>query len=271
LSEDLSNKVITHKQEDGIGYLQFNCLSKYSDKLIHCITTKIGEIGNPSVKHSEASEHTRKNFERLSNAIGIDYKNMVLTNQVHEDTVRIVNKENRGEGVLRPRTKEGCDAIMTAMSETVLVAFFADCVPVLFYDPQKNVIASAHAGWRGTVKKIAGKTVQKMVDQFKCNPANIIACIGPSIGICCFEVDISVKNEFENAFGMDSKIIEPIESGKYKVDLWEANTKQLLDKGLIQANIHSSGICTVCNNDVLYSYRADGSDTGRNYALMQLK
>lgn len=268
---DLSNKIITQKQKVGIEYLEFNCLAAFSNKLVHCITTRIGGIGNPSVKHAEACEHTRDNFKFLSDSIGIDYKNMVFANQVHEDTVRIVNHENRGEGVLRPRMKEGCDALMTIMPDTALVAFFADCVPVLFYEPEKNAIAIAHAGWRGTVKKIAAKTAQKMIEQFGCNPESIIACIGPSIGRCCFEVEMPVKDQFENVFGMDNQIIEPAEPGKFKVDLWEANIKQLLDKGLRQENIHSSGICTVCNNQVLYSYRADGGSTGRNYAVLQLR
>ena len=272
MSGNLSNEVIVHKQRDGIGYLEFNCLSEYSDKLVHCITTKIGGIGNPSVKHSEASEHTRENFKQLCNTIiGIDYINLVFANQVHEDVIRMVSQENRGEGVIRPRTEEGCDALMTATPETALVAFFADCVPILFYDPEKNAIASAHAGWRGTVKKIAAKTAKKMIAQFGCDPENIIACIGPSIGDCCFEVDLPVKKEFENVFGCDSRIIKPLDSGKFKVDLWKSNIVQLLEIGLKLENIHYANICTACNNDIFYSYRADGRETGRNYAIIQLK
>ncbi|MGE5474235.1 MAG: peptidoglycan editing factor PgeF [Ignavibacteriales bacterium] len=270
MNRNLSGQILSQKQKNGVEYLEFNCLSAYSEKLIHCISTKIGHIGNPSVKHAEASEHTRENFKNLADVIEIDYKNMVFANQVHEDNVRIVNYENRGEGVLRPRSQEGCDALMTVTPGTALVAFFADCVPILFYEPWQNAIAIAHAGWRGTVKKIAAKTVKEMVKQFGCNPENIIACIGPSIGRCCFEVETTVKNEFEYAFGTDNKIIEHLESGKYKVDLWKANIKQLIEKGLKQENIHSSGICTACNNDVLYSYRADGPETGRNYAVLQL-
>ncbi|MGE5328740.1 MAG: peptidoglycan editing factor PgeF [Deltaproteobacteria bacterium] len=268
---NLTNKSIMHVKKDGIEYLQFKCLLEHSDKLTHCITTKIGEIGNPSVNHAEASEHTRENFKMLCDVMELDYHNLVFANQVHEDAVRIVSKEDRGEGILRPRKIEGSDALLTGGLNTALVAFFADCVPVLFYDPERNVIASTHAGWRGTVKKIASKTVQKMVEKFKCNPQNIIACVGPSIGKCCFEVNTPVKDEFERAFGLNNIIIEPVETGKFKINLWEANIQQLLEKKLKPENIHSSGICTACNNQILYSYRADGSNTGRNYSLMQLK
>lgn len=271
MHKNLSNQVITQKQKDGIEFFEFNCFSKYSDKLVHCITTKIGAIGNPSVKHSEASEHTRENFKLLCDTIGINYINLVFANQVHGDVIRMVSQENRGEGVIRPRTEEGCDALMTAMPDTALVAFFADCVPILFYDPEKNAIASAHAGWRGTVKKIAAKTAKKMISQSGCKPENIIACIGPSIGECCFEVDLPVKKEFENAFGCDGKIIKPLDIGKFKVNLWQANIVQLLEAGLKQENIHCADICTSCNNDIFYSYRAEGGKTGRNYSVMQLK
>lgn len=271
LQKNISNQFIIHKEKDGIEYIEFKALEAYSDKLIHCITTKIGCIGNSTVNHAEACEHTKEHFNLLCDTVGVDYRNLVFANQVHEDEVRIVKQEDRGEGILRPRKQEGSDALITVIPEIALVAFFADCVPILFYDPEKNIIATTHAGWRGTVKKIAAKTAKKMIKEFDCRGESIIACIGPSIGKCCFEVDMPVKEQFENAFGLNDKIIESPGTEKFKVDLWEANILQLHEVGLKSKNIHAANICTSCSNDIFYSYRADGNKTGRNYALMQLK
>ena len=127
----------------------------------------------------------------------------------------------------------------------------ADCVPVLMYDSRMRVIAAVHAGWRGTVGRIAAQTVERMQDEFGCDPRDVIVGIGPSIGPCCFEVGEEVVEAAREGLG------------NYQLNLWEANRRQLRQVGVEDARIEVAGICTVCHHDQFFSYRGDRGNTGR--------
>lgn len=137
----------------------------------------------------------------------------------------------------------------------------ADCVPVLFYDPKRHVIAAAHAGWRGTAANIAGEVIKVMQQRWGCVPRDILAAIGPSIGPCCFEVDKEVAAVFISSF--PDMVHAGVCEGKYQVDLWGVNRKELLDAGLSDVNIEVAGICTVCGGESFFSYRREGKVAGR--------
>lgn len=274
MHNDLSNEVIIHQEQNGIQYLQFRKLLGY-ESLAHCITTKIDGTDSPMdmslAKHGCEAESVVNNYNRICSVIGIDYRNLVLSNQVHESDIRIVGLENRGEGILKPELKEGYDGLATNQPGVALAAIFADCVPVIFYDPLKNVAAICHAGWRGTVRRIAVKTVKVMQEEYNCDLHNIIACIGPSIGPCCFEVKEDTADQFRKVFDFWPEIIQKTSEDKYRIDLWKANSLQLMEAGVKTENIQTAGLCTSCNNDVFHSYRADTGKIGRLAAIVELK
>ena len=140
----------------------------------------------------------------------------------------------------------------------------ADCVPVVLFDPVKRVSAVIHAGWRGTVHRITCNTIREMVECFGCNPADILAGIGPSIGPCCYEVGEDVRKFVEQSFGTTKGyLIQKQDYVKLHFDLWYANRKQLTDHGVKPENIEMSELCTQCHPDIFFSSRASGGVTGR--------
>jgi YfiH family protein len=140
----------------------------------------------------------------------------------------------------------------------------------MFLDPVEKVIALVHAGWKGTVLEIGKKTVQKMHQDFSCQPENILAAIGPSIGPCHYEVDAPVINQFKEKFSQWEKILTLKNNGKAQLNLWEANRLQLLDSGVRKDNITVSELCTYCHPEALYSYRFGNGRTGRLAGIIML-
>ena len=132
------------------------------------------------------------------------------------------------------------------------------------YDSRMRVIAAVHAGWRGTVGRIAAQTVERMRDEFGCDTRDVIVGIGPSIGPCCFEVGEEVVEAAREGLGNLEGLVETgKQPGKYQLNLWEANRRQLRQVGVEDARIEVAGICTVCHHDHFYSYRGDRGNTGR--------
>ena len=159
--------------------------------------------------------------------------------------------------------------MITNKSGICLNVMAGDCVPLLFYDPVKKVIAVAHAGWRGSLKRIAQLTVEKMKNQYRCEVSNILVGIGPSISQKNYEVDDKVYIEFEKRFDNLSQIFtESDQNGKYYLDIWEANKQQLISAGLSKENIELSNICTFEQNDLFFSARK--GDKGRFMAGIML-
>ena len=141
----------------------------------------------------------------------------------------------------------------------------------MFCDPVKKVIASSHAGWRGTVKEIGRVTVEKMINEYGCKAKDIIACIGPCIKDCCYEVDAPVYNEFKKIPYLKlENIFKEKSNGKYMLNLVEANRQILLNAGIPKNNMDLSDICTCCNADTLHSHRATNGERGNLAAIIEL-
>ena len=155
------------------------------------------------------------------------------------------------------------DAILTQRVGEWVGIRTADCVPLLIADPYTQVVGAIHAGWRGTVAEIACRTVETMVSEYGSDPTTLVAAIGPCISACCFEVGPEVGQQFEAAFP------ERIEFGR--VDLPEANRRQLLRAGLSEKNIDTSGICTACDESEFHSWRRDKDRSGRMVAAIQIR
>lgn len=266
-----------------VPYLSFPALSCIPF-IKHGFSTRIGgvsdgmfssmnlSIGNGPVK--DKNEKVLENYRRISRSIGIDVNSIVISQQVHKTSIRVVTDEDRGKGLLIPRDFEEIDGLITNVPGITLVTLYADCVPLYFVDRNKKAIGLTHSGWRGTVAEIGRCTVEELHRQFGSEPEDIIAVIGPSICKECFEIDEDVAVEFEKAFpkAYEIKILEKLgNSSKYLCDLWAANRQILIKAGLREENIHISGVCTCCNDTILFSHRKSAGRRGSLAAFLAMK
>jgi hypothetical protein len=168
-------------------------------------------------------------------------------------------------------TIDNTDALITGEPGLFVCVQTADCVPVLLFDPVKKVVAAVHAGWKGTISKIAGKTVAKMTESFGCNPADIIAGIGPSIHMHAYEVGPEVVEAVEANFSNSPALLKPsMNAGHAYFDLWEANQSILQEAGIQEENIEVIGLCSFEHTDLFFSARREGSETGRMVSGIKL-
>ncbi len=258
------------------GKVEYYTIDSFSDTGLvkHCFSTRRGGVSggvyesmNLRQHCDDSKENIEKNFEILCSAIGIDKEDLVLSKQVHEDKIMNVGRGDRGNGIWKENKFKSADGLITDEPGVALVTFYADCVPLYFLDPKKKVIASVHSGWKGTVKRIGQKTVEKFAADYKSNPEDIIAAIGPSIQVCHFEVGRDVAEIFEKNF--KSQVVE--ERGeKVFVNLQKAVAEQLLESGIRSENITDSKICTYCNWEMLFSHRKTGGRRGNLAAVSEL-
>lgn len=238
--------------------------------LKHGVFTRLGGHSQPpwdslNTGHTVGDDldAVEANHDLIFEALGVRREDVVSPHQVHSTTVRVVDERDRGQ--VCPET----DALITAVPDVVLMLRFADCVPVLFRDPIRRVVGLAHAGWRGTVGGMAGAAVQAMVDEFGCDPADILAGVGPSIGPCCYEVGPEVAEAVSSAFPDVAGLLEPRANGRWHLDLWAVNRRQLAAAGV--QSIEVAGMCTACRTDEWFSHRAEQGKTGRLGALISLR
>lgn len=204
-------------------------------------------------------EEVENNKKLLCEELDTPFQNLIIPFQTHSDNVGIVGEKR----ILQ--TYENTDALITNRPDIALALNFADCVPILFYDPIKKVIAAAHAGWRGTAAKIGAKTVEKMVKNFSCESKDIIALVGPSIGKCCFEVKKDVLKQLIES--VDDKCSNAF--SKNHADLKLINKFQLLACGVKKIDVCE--YCTSCQNELFFSYRKEEGKTARHSAVIILK
>lgn len=223
-----------------------------------------------SGERDDLIEEIENNKKLVCEGLNIPLENLVIPQQTHSDNVkRVKGKSKKGKeslsSSLLPLTFKDTDALVTNEYNVALALNFADCVPLIFYDPVKKVVAAAHAGWRGTVAKIAVKTVDKMIEDFNCKPEDIVALIGPAIGKCCFEVKEDVLEQIKKS--VDNDVQDAI-SGNH-ADLKLINKIQLLARGLKKIDLCE--YCTSCQNELFFSYRKENGNTARHSAVIMLK
>jgi YfiH family protein len=252
-------------QKNNIWYGMFPVLTETG--FVHgCSCRKNGESDivagtlNLALHVGDDVEKVLRNRKAFAEAIGVDANLFTTCQQVHGSKVVRVTEELIGSGAQDfANTIANTDALITDFPDVPLLLFYADCVPVLLADVETGAVGLAHAGWRGTVANIGAKTLAAMVEAFGTKPENVLVAIGPSIGACCYEVDDFVRDQargYEEFFAAKG-------GGKYQLDLWGMNVKQLVEEGVPQDNISVAGVCTNDNVDLFCSYRAEQGKTGR--------
>lgn len=265
------------RQKDGLTYLTFSHLEKQQN-LSHGFSTRQGGVSegifaslNLAFNREDKAENVYENFRRFANVLGIDCDDLVFTDQKHEDKIRIVSAKDKGKGITRPRDYQCIDALVTDISGIPLAAFFADCVPLFFFDPVKKAIGVAHAGWRGTLLQIGAKTIEALFRQYGSDPQDILAGIGPSIGPCCYEVGSEVADQFAAAGFAQNGCLKKSQDGLFLLDLQRANKEILLEAGLKDKNIVIADICTKCHKDIFFSHRGHEGKRGAMAAVIALQ
>ncbi len=259
-------------------FITFKKFEKHKE-IVHAFTTRHGGVSdgyfgkmNLSFNVGDDRDRVIENYRIISKAIDINPDNLVLSQQTHTANVITVTKKNRGTGIFRGYDYSDVDGLVTNVPGVALVTHSADCCILAFYDPERRVIAASHAGWRGTVAEIGKITVEKMQREFGCRPEDIIVGIAPSIGKCCYEVDIPVYEQFEKLKYLDMQtVFTKKENGKFMLDLWEANRRILINSGVKDANIDITDICTNCFSEDFHSHRATGGKRGVNGLIIEIR
>lgn len=253
---------------NGLEYLTFTI---FNDEVIHGVFTRKGGVSpapwnslNTGGTVGDPRENVITNRERIFAAMGLDVDSIYDVWQVHSDHVVI---SNTPRSLDQPHEK--ADAILTQNPNVTLFMRFADCVPILLYDPVEQVVGLVHAGWMGTVNKIALKTIKVMKEHLGCQPENIFAGIGPSIGVDHYVVQDDVAEKVSEAFGASAKELLKANTTSFHFDLWQANRLLLQQAGVYA--IELAGECTACDTIRWYSHRAERGKTGRFGALIRLK
>ena len=250
---------------------RFSGWEEYRD-IFHFSTTRRGGVSegsfasmNPGLYTDDDPAAIRRNIELLADTVGFDADLLFMPRQVHKDRIEKIDAAFLGFNEAGRKARlDGVDALMTDLPGVCVAVATADCVPVLLYAPDRKAVAAVHAGWRGTVSGIARKTVFRMIEAYGCDPACMVAGIGPSIGPDAFEVGEEVVEAFFNAgMPMDRILRRNPASGKAHIDLWEANRWQLLEAGLSPRRIELAGICTYTCHTTYFSARRLGIRSGR--------
>ena len=201
--------------------------------------------------------------KRVCEEYNFNYANLMYNTQVHGADVRIIktidNKKNN---------EEKADGLVTSLKNVPLLIFTADCVPLVFYDEEKAVVALAHAGWRGTYDNIAEEIIEVLVNDYNCRKENIKVIIGPSVSGDSYEVSYELVEKFA-VHKIDNYYKKY--GDKYYLDLWIIN-KGLLERiGILDKNITLTNFCTVKDNNQFFSYRLDNATTKRIGTFIELK
>ena len=228
---------------------------------------------NLSFHRGDDMDAVMENHRRLAQAVGYDYRRLVFSDQVHETVIRKITEEDAGKGITRESDITETDGLMTNVKDLPLITFYADCVPVFFYDPVKEVVAMNHSGWRGTVKNISLHMVEALNKEYGCGASDLICAVGPSICQNCYEVSEDVAEAFQDAYLPEQydKMTKKIGNGKYLLDLHRANYYNLTGAGILPDHINVTDICTCCNPDFLFSHRASHGKRGNLGAVIMLK
>ena len=255
-------------ENDGLRYYRFDI---FSNAVTQAVFTRRGGV-SPAPWHSlnlggsvgDDPAHVAANRIHVFQAMGCKPESIHDVWLVHGTDIVYADAPRPLD---QPSTK--ADIIFTDNPNVSLFMRFGDCVPILFHDPKKKVVGIAHAGWMGTLRGVVGAAVEGMRSHYGSNPKDIVAGIGPSIGVDHYEVGAEVVAQFREKFGTEADQMLQTRNGSAYLNLWASNSIQLQKAGVDQIQV--SGVCTACHLDDWFSHRAEKGKTGRFGALMALQ
>jgi len=269
------------QEKDGIEYLTFPAFSE-TGIVNHLFSTRIGGVSegifsfmNLSFTRGDKEEAVHENYRRMAKTLGCVVEDFVCSDQTHTTNIRLVTRDDRGKGVVRPKDYTDIDGLITNEDGIMLVTFYADCVPLYFLDPVNKAIGLAHSGWKGTVNRMGKAMVHAMGDTFGTMPEELLVAIGPSICQECYEISKDVAEQFMIAFPdvaiQEEILYETIPGEKYHLNLQRANAIIFEECGIPKEQINVTDICTCCNPDYLFSHRASNGKRGNLAAFLGLR
>lgn len=258
--------------------LNLSSWSHISDKLVAGFTTKNGGASEGDFKSFNLGLHVNdednsviSNRKLLADILRFPPENWVCSEQTHKNSIAKVTKKDLGAGVFTYEDSiKDTDGLYTTEKNILLTLCYADCVPLYFFAPSKQIIGIAHAGWKGTVQDIAGEMIRAWGHE-GVKPDGIQAVIGPAIGKCCYIVDDYVINFVKNLDKIESKPYEIVSDNQYRLDLKELNYQLMVRAGIPPENIQVSSYCTSCENQKFFSHRRDAGKTGRMMSFIGFK
>ena len=257
--------------------LPFFVLKCWQERFPHLevgISAKVPEkdwkMSNYAFHVGDDATLVRQNRQALAKQLQIPFAGWTCAEQVHGTHIHLVKAVDRGKGSEDQQSAiPETDGLLTFETDLYLTSFYADCVPLYFYSPDQDLIGVAHAGWKGTVNGMARKMVERMV-QLGAKREQLHVAIGPSIGMCCYEVDQAVIEPLERELKpakLSKEVYVIVERpNRYRVDLKQANAEILLQAGVPSQQIVQSELCTSCQTRYFHSHRRDQGDTGRMVA-----
>ena len=268
--------------DSSIPLARFDTLRQYTG-LVHAVSTRHGGVSRGAFASlnlgrvvGDDAESVETNYQRLADALDVPRAGMTTTWQVHSDRIVRATRDNAG-GMI-----DKADGVVTDVPGLPITQRYADCTPVLVYDPRRHAVGVAHAGWRGTVAGVTPALVQAMVEHFGSDPTDLIGAVGPAIGPCCYEVGPEVVDAASAVFAAVRSEVLLTKSRSLNgngaadaaqpaihFDLWRANQWQFEQAGVQQVEV--AGICTRCQRDIFFSHRGDHGVTGRFGAVAMLR
>ncbi len=246
------------KRESQITFLRSEALDRIP-RIVHAFSTRRSERNDFALGAGAASnplvQMNRIRFVAAAGAVGWP---VLKLKQVHSGLVRVMEDTSAaGEAV------EG-DAAITGLSGVLLSIQTADCVPILLADSNARAVAAVHAGWRGTAAHIVESAIAELERHYQVKPQNVVAAIGPHIGVCCYEIGEEVVEAIADSSAIERRTQWP----KPHLNLAQANRRQLLNAGVTEEQIDVSSLCTRCREDLFFSYRRDGARTGHLLSII---
>lgn len=268
-------EVLRYQVHDGVGYWQPEGIPQ-PEGVVCAFSGRQGGVSegpfgslNLGLNVGDEPSHVLENRQRFSHALGVDLRHWVAAQQVHGCNVAEVSQKHRGLGAYSQETAlHGIDGLVTVDAGVWLSCYYADCVPLVFWDSSGRAIGIAHAGWRGTLANIGVCVVRQMVSSFGCETQDLQVLIGPAIGACCYAVGEEVAIAFEKRLGQGPLSLR---HGRSYLDLRAANRELMVEAGIPPDQIYVSNLCTACHPEAFFSHRRDGSPTGRMTAIIGMR
>lgn len=260
-------------------YLNSPVWEKLNEELVVGFTTKNGGIScgdfhslNLGLHVKDKPENVVLNRRRLADELKSPLENWVCADQVHDSSIYKVSQSDKGKGILDYESAiRATDGLYTQEENLMLALCYADCVPLYFYEHEKKLIGTAHAGWKGTVKDVGGKMIQTWIKDEEADVTSIYAIIGPSIGPCCYVVDDYVIEKVNQVIRNTAALpYHKVSEGQYSLDLKQLNKQLLIHAGVKEDRILTSSLCTSCESSMFFSHRRDSGSTGRMFSFIGL-